>query len=199
MYESAKRSKVTVTDRHRNNVLDLYKGKFDYKKISEIVGIGESTVRYIIRAYECVKTENFDEIKSTSSLLKNESQLRWACAVNNVDADNFIERLINGVPKEDDEPEEKGKEKEKATANDIEDAIHVATKLMTVEIQKTMQEQAEVLAKKLDQIATIVQSCCKNQMDKNNANADIAMKEYQKMNESLSWIRSQTKNLRYVK
>lgn len=57
----------------------------------------------------------------------------------------------------------------------------------------------EMLAKKLDQIAVIIQSSVKAAMDKNNANADVAYKELQAQSENLSAIRSNTKNLRFVR
>ena len=196
MIDETRRKKVTITDKHRNDVLELFKNKFSYGRIAEITGIGDSTVRYIIRAYECVRDGKLDEIRATSNILNNVSQLKWACVANGIDPDGFIRSLANQRSKPDVVPE---KDNTAACLADIEASIDVSTRLMTMEINKTLDTNFQTLFKKLDQLAVIIQSCAKNQLDKNNANADIAMKEFQKANETLNWIRSQTKNLRYVK
>ena len=95
--------------------------------------------------------------------------------------------------------EKKADTKPPATQTDIEDAIHVATRLMTAEITKVMMEQTELIVRKLEQIATIIQSCTKSIEDKANANADIAYKEFQSQSEALSCIKANTKNLRIVR
>ena len=192
-----KKRPFRLSDEQRHNAVILRDRGFDIDVIASILGIGNSTVRYTLRVYDYVKANEFQKIKSDTSLMRNVGSIELACRECGIDSNKFLERLVNG--KHESEEPKKEQESNDTSASDIEDAIHVATKLMTADIQKTIQEQGEILARKLDQIATIIQSCCKNQMDKNNANADIAVKEYQKMNESLSWIRSQTKNLRYVK
>lgn len=192
-----KKRPFRLSDEQRHNAVILRDRGFDIDGIASILGVGYSTVRYTLRVYDYVKANELEKIKSDRALMKNVGSIEWACRECGIDSNKFLERLVNGE-QESEQPKKEDKSSE-ASASDIEDAIHVATKLMTADIQKTIQEQGEILARKLDQIATIIQSCCKNQVDKNNANADIAVKEYQKMNESLSWIRSQTKNLRYVK
>ena len=201
-----KRRNAVITDEVRTNCYDLFKAGFDYNKIASITGVGSSTIRYMVRAVDLVRNRDFKTIRETSNFINNATLLKWACKANRVDEKEFFESLVNyNQPQE--QPEEKPvektdkkeAEKEPACYTDIEDAIHVATKLMTADIVKAIEAQTDSLLKKMEQIATIIQSCSKNEIEKANANADIAVQEQKRAYEALQSIRTNTKNLRIIK
>ncbi len=196
-----KKRPFRLSDEQRHNAVILRDRGFDNDGIASILGVGNTTVRYTLRVYDYVKAKEFEKIKSDSALMKNVGSIEWACRENGIDSNEFLGQLVNGQHQEQKEEYKKSEESKNKNADlsDIEASIDVSTRLMTMEINKTLDTNFQTLFKKLDQLAVIIQSCAKNQLDKNNANADIAMKEFQKANETLNWIRSQTKNLRYVK
>ena len=186
-----------LDDSQRDNVMLLANKGLGYKEISSILSIGETTCLYIIRAYKRVKERDFAAVKRDNGLMKNLGVIKWACRANGVDEKEFLEILVNGEkePPKEEPPEEKPE----AKVSDLEDAIHVASRLIIEQINRQHHEDMEMLMKKLDQIAVIIQSCTKSVSDKANANADVAYKELKAQSESLCAIRSNTKGMRYVK
>lgn len=188
-----------LDDSQRDNVILLANKGIATKEIASVLAIGETTIIYIIRAYKRVGERDFAAIKKDSGLMKNLGVIRWACRAHKVDENEFLETLVNGEKKPEPPKEEQPKEKPETSVSDLEDAIHVASRLIIEQVNRQHHEDMEMLAKKLDQIAVIIQSSVKAAMDKNNANADIAFKELQAQSENLSAIRSNTKNLRFVR
>ena len=185
-----------LTDEQRDNIVLLRDKGFDINGIASVMSIGPSTVRYNLRAFDRVKAMDYDAIREDNSLMANVGAIQWACRNCGIDENKFLERLVNGEPKEQEEPKEPETKEEShisTTASDIEDAIHVATKLMTADITSAIELQTEMIVKKLDQIAVIIQSCSKDEVEKTNCNADVVLQEVKKLAESVSFIRNQAK------
>lgn len=188
-----------LNDSQRDNVILLANKGIATKEIASILEIGETTIIYIIRAYKRVGERDFAAIKKDSGMMKNLGVIKWACRAHKVDENEFLETLVNGEKKVEPPKEEQPKEKPETSVSDLEDAIHVASRLIIEQVNRQHNEDMEMLGKKLDQIAVIIQSSVKAAMDKSNANADVAYKELQAQSENLSAIRSNTKNLRFVR
>lgn len=186
-------AKRIITNEERNNAVLLSEKGLSTKEIASILNLGSNTVMYILRANERVGKLDYEGVRNDSGLMQNNAVIKWACEINGVNYDSFIETVVNGEKKQ--EPEEPKKEQAKPDAciTDLEDAIHVASRLITDKVTEQIHTEAEMLARKLDQIATIIQSVCREATMKQNANADIALQEAKKQTEVLSWIRSNTK------
>lgn len=169
----------------RDSVILLVGKGLTWDEIEAITGLSRPTISRIIKADKFAKTGNRDELRKM--LTKGtRSHALWACEKYGINLDE--------KPKE--APVEK---KAPPTECDIEDAIHVSTRLMTDKICEAIRLQGEAICKKLDQLATVIQSCSKGEVEKANANADIAYQEMQKQTEKLVWIQSAVKGMKVVK
>lgn len=171
--------------REREAVYKLVIKGISTADISDITGVSESHIRKMRMVITRCTNKDLEGLRA---MRDNGASgiVTWGC-------EKF--GLVLDKPAE----EKKADTKPPATPTDIDDAIHVATRLLTAEVTKAMQEQTELVVKKLEQIATIIQSCAKSIEDKTNANADIALQELQKQTEAISCVKANTKNLRIVR
>lgn len=170
-----------MTDEERDNVLLLLDKGLSPAQVGSILSRSASVVRQIQRVYEAVKAGDIEGAKKRAMTSNNTALFFWACRKHGVDP---------SPPKEPerpapDEPDTAHRGNDPTTLNDLEDAIHVAS--------KKDDARMDDLLKKLDQLATIIQSCAADVRNAINANADIQMAELKRQSDLLGGIKMNTK------
>lgn len=171
----------TLDNSARDSILLLLEKGLSPKEVESITGVSKASISRTVQAANFAKAGDREGLKKMLSAQARPFVV-WACEKYGIKLD------------------EEGKSKKSPpTECDLEDAIHVSTRLMTDKICEAIHLEGEAICKKLDQIATIIQSCCQGATEKANANADIAYQEMQKQTEKLAWIQSAIKSMKVVK
>lgn len=148
----------------KNTVIELLEHGIQPKTVCNITKLSRSQVGFIKRAWKCGKEADIEGLRKLYHKQNQKCNVRFVCQKYGIDLS-----LIEKQPEPEKEEELVLPESEEttpirpldrtesATLQDIEDAIHVAQKKMDLNMDKRFDE----LLKKMDQIATIIQSCCK--------------------------------------
>lgn len=160
-------------------MLLLFQNGISTTKISNILGVAQSTACTVIGLYNDIATKDFARAKSRAETNRAQKSLEWACNKHGYSVADL------------DQPAQQGpttKPQETPSAPDM-DAVIDAVLASDNKAELRM----EKLFKKLDQLATIFQSLTQGVKDNMNANADIIHREQVKHTETLNGIKSNTR------
>lgn len=176
-----------VKDETRAAIIKLREKGFPSTEIAEMLCVGESTVFITVAVYTAAQNS---DLEALARQVKNKQTraVKWACAVIGIDFARVENYGKEPTPAQV-EVVTPAPDKDSATLDDVEAAVQVAARL----IVDCMAE----LGNKLDQLATIMQSCSANNQKHIDTNADIVAQELRKQTDVLGGIKMNTKKKPY--
>lgn len=187
-----------MIDKDRENIVMLRDKGLSRNEIADVVGRSSISVGYVLAIHDAVKNGDLAEAQRWAKVHKTPPTYAWAAQKFGVtenqsdeaprqeviEAPTMLKTILN--PAEE-------KSKTKTDPELIEAAVFTAARLMIEKQHDEIEGLGRMLCDKLDRMATIIQSCNVNAMQKSNANADNLLREAQSIKSHVEMIRSQTK------
>lgn len=170
-----------MTDEERDNVILLLDKDLPAAQVGTIIGRSASVIRQIKRVYDAAKAGDLKEARKQAMTSNNEALFAWACDRNHVSPEPEEPKPQPAPPPRQDNAS--------ATLDDVENAIHVAA----MKLADGIIPHLEALEKKLDQLATVIQSCAVDERKTVDANTDILAAELKRQSDFLGAIKMNTK------